>query len=278
MKFTSKKLLELYHCATHLYLRNYETGQTTLTGQSCKLHNLCPLCAITRAGKYLRAYREKFKTLFKANKKLRCFYLVLTVKDGPDLAERFTHLEKALRQLIQRRRYAVCARNGKKAYNFALGSVFANVTAGAYSIEVKRGENSGEWHPHANVLLVSDKWIKVEDIINEWYLLTGDSFIVNIKQVKDREAGFCEIFKYALKFSDMTPADTWLAYTTLHKKRLFGSFGAFRGLEVVDDSVDLSDVPFIEEVYFYSARRYQLTNINHVGTPEQLLAAALNKV
>ena len=47
-----------------------------------------------------------------------------------------------------------------------------------------------------------------------------------------------EVFKYALKFSDMELADNWEAFQTLKAKRLVDNFGLFRGVQVPDDLTD----------------------------------------
>jgi hypothetical protein len=65
--------------------------------------------------------------------------------------------------------------------------------------------------------------------------------------------GFMEVFKYAVKFSDQPPADTWHAFNTLRGRRLIGSAGAFRGVDVpaylLDEALD--DLPFVEFFYRY---------------------------
>jgi hypothetical protein len=47
-----------------------------------------------------------------------------------------------------------------------------------------------------------------------------------------------EVFKYAVKFSDQPVADTWHAFQTLKGKRLLGSAGCFRGVEVPEELTD----------------------------------------
>jgi hypothetical protein len=274
--YNPHKLNALYHCGTHMHLKEYITGVSIVGGQTCKQHTLCPLCAIVRAAKYWRTYREKYLKLLSQNKALSAYYLVLTVKNEESLPERFDHLQNALRKLLARRNDATAALSGTKSKAYALNSSFAHTVAGAYSIEIKRGKNSNQWHPHANVLLISEGRIditklagkpavpgKTEKVVGEWEELTGDSFIVDIQKITTREEGFREVFKYALKFSAMHPADTWLAFQTLYGKRLFGSFGAFRGLNIDDNKIDLNDVPYIERLYSFAAQEYQLTGLNY---------------
>jgi hypothetical protein len=69
--------------------------------------------------------------------------------------------------------------------------------------------------------------------------ITGDSFMVDVRPiVGDPAEGFMEVFKYAVKFSDQPVADTWHAFQTLKGKRLLGSAGCFRGVEVPEELTD----------------------------------------
>ena len=47
-----------------------------------------------------------------------------------------------------------------------------------------------------------------------------------------------EVFKYAVKFSDLTLADNWHAAQILKGKRLLNSFGSFRGVDIPDSLLD----------------------------------------
>ena len=65
-------------------------------------------------------------------------------------------------------------------------------------------------------------------LAREWKILTGDSFIVDVRPMYGEIDGFLETFKYALKFSDLELSDNLHAYKTLKGKRLINSFGALR--------------------------------------------------
>jgi hypothetical protein len=76
-----------------------------------------------------------------------------------------------------------------------------------------------------------------------------------------------EVFKYAVKFSDQPPRDTVYAWSTLRGKRLLGSSGEFRGVEVpgdlLDDPEGLEDLPFFQLFYRYLGGAYGLMNQGH---------------
>jgi hypothetical protein len=75
-------------------------------------------------------------------------------------------------------------------------------------------------------------------------------------------SGFIEVFKYAVKFSDQPIEDTWHCYETLKGKRLLGSAGCFRGVEVPEQLTDdeLHDLPFHTLFYRYLRGGYSLEN------------------
>ena len=91
-------------------------------------HLLCPLCAIRRGAKALGAYLDRFEAIKRTSGHLRPFLVTLTVKDGPDLRERFKHLHDSQRELWKRKQ------RGR-------GSVLDGVEGAVWSYEVrKRGQ------------------------------------------------------------------------------------------------------------------------------------------
>ena len=91
----------VHSCGDYLVFRHYFTvDQVKLHGaQLCMAHLLCPLCAIRRGSKALKAYLDRWEVIRAEKTALRPFLVTLTVKDGPDLEERFNHLHKAQREL-----------------------------------------------------------------------------------------------------------------------------------------------------------------------------------
>jgi hypothetical protein len=233
-------------CGDYLVFRHYFTvDRVKLHGASlCMKHLLCSLCAIRRGAKYLKAYLVRFQVIQEQNPKLLPYLVTLTVKDGPDLSERFKHLYKSQRELWMRKT------RGR-------GSVLDGVAGAVWSYEVKRGEGSGLWHPHLHMIALAESIPDQAQLATEWQNITGDSFIVDVRPIsqEDPASGFIEVFKYAVKFSEQSPADTVYAWVTLASKRLIGSSGAFIGVEVpeslLDDSEGLEDLPYITMFYRY---------------------------
>lgn len=233
-------------CGDYLVFRHYFTvDRVRLHGASlCMKHLLCPLCAIRRGAKYLKAYLVRFEALQQQNPNLKAYLVTLTVKDGPDLKERFKHLYKSQRELWMRK-------------NRGRGSALDGVAGAVWSYEVKRGTGSGVWHPHLHMIALAESMPDQFQLASEWHNITGDSFVVDVRPIsqEDPASGFVEVFKYAVKFSEQEPADTVHAWVTLASKRLIGSAGLFRGVEVpeslLDDLEGLQDLPYISMFYRY---------------------------
>ena len=97
---------DLGNCANYAAFREYFTiGETRLSRIcTCKKHLLCPLCAIRRGAKALRVYLARVEHLRAQDEKLHPYLVTLTVKNGPDLGERFSHLVHSLRAYHKRRK------------------------------------------------------------------------------------------------------------------------------------------------------------------------------
>lgn len=250
----SKLSRNLHLCGSHLLFRDYYTvGKVRLhAAKFCNKHLLCPLCAIRRGAKLVKAYMDKVAVLTAPEPDLRAYMVTLTVKDGDNLTERFNHLYRSVQKLHK-------MRTGKGQYSEA-----CKAEAAVWSYEFKRGKNSGQWHPHMHAVWLCKDAPNPKALAEQWKRITGDSYIVDVRpfyRADDAISGFLEVFKYALKFSDLPMEDNWEAFKCLSGKRLVASFGAFRGLEVPDDLMDeqLDDLPFIEHLFkFFQGTGYTL--------------------
>ena len=238
-------------CGDYLLFRHFFTIDTVRlhAASFCMKHLLCPLCAIRRGAKSLGAYLARFEAIKRTKGHLRPFLVTLTVKDGPDLRERFKHLHAAQRELWKRKQ------RGR-------GSVLDGVEGAVWSYEIKRGKGSGLWHPHLHMIALAEVAPDARRLSSEWHQITGDSYIVDVRPINqdDPASGFVEVFKYAVKFSDQPPADTVHAWETLMRKRLLGSAGCFRGVDIpddlTDDPSDFANLPYVDLLYRYFNGHY----------------------
>jgi hypothetical protein len=208
----------------------------------CKTHLLCPLCAIRRGSKLVQAYMDRLAVVKAAQPDLMPFLVTFTVKDGPDLSERFNHLFHSIQKLHKSRLGTWQHSEARKA------------SAAVWSYEFKRGANSGLWHPHVHAVWLCREAPDQAALAAQWKAITGDSYIVDVRPFHDEQetlSGFLEVFKYAVKFADLPMADNWEGYEKLRGKRLIASFGDFRGIEVPEDLTDtpLDELPYLEMLY-----------------------------
>jgi len=227
-------------CGSYLAFKEYYTvGEIRLTGASfCRRHLLCPFCAIRRGSKLIKSYDQKYQQLIESQTNPRLQLVTLTVKNGDQLAERFNHLVQNYRKLIARRKKG--NQRGKG------GGEFVKIAGGVYSIEFTNRGNG--WHPHIHILSLmnGENSIDQEALSFEWSEITEDSYIVDVRDVDDPINGFMEVFKYAVKFSDLTLGQNWEAFDTLFGRRLTGAFGDFYGVKLDENYLDdqLEDLPF----------------------------------
>lgn len=242
-------------CGDWLRFRDYYLkGEIRLAGACfCKKHLLCALCAIRRGAKHLSRYLDRFEAVRAEKPFLTPYMVTLTVKNGEDLGERFSHLQKGVQLLHKRRKIARTVSEAKKAQ------------AAVWSYEVKRGKGSGVWHPHVHAIWLCEVPPDQAALSCEWLKITGDSHNVDIRPIdpSDPVSGFLEVFKYAVKFSCQPEVDTWHCYETLKGKRLVASFGEFYGIPEPDDLMDdpLEGEPYIDYFYRYlPGTGYKLSN------------------
>jgi hypothetical protein len=145
---------------------------------------------------------------------------------------------------------------GKAGYH----SEFAKIAGLVGSIETTKdgaldGSASG-WHPHAHILVLHDERFEYSELQKEWNKITGDSHVVNVQACRNPEdpaLDFLEIFKYQLKFGDLTPEENLDAYESLRSKRLLFSAGLFWGVDVPENLLDtpFDELPYVELLYRY---------------------------
>lgn len=251
-------------CGHQLGFKHYYTvGKVRLTSANfCKNHLLCPLCAIRRGSKTLEAYLSRYEVIMSENPGLKMSMLNLTIKNGQDLSERFEHLKKSLSVMLERRRKA---RKGQRGWH----SEFAKIAALVGSIETTKdgaldGSASG-WHPHAHIIVLHYDRFDYQALQAEWLKITGDSHVLKVipaQHPNDPAQDFLEVFKYALKFSELSPSENLDAYEVMRGKHLLFQGGLFRGVDVPEDLTDtpLDQLPYIELFYQYiSGSGYNLT-------------------
>ena len=256
---------KLRDCGNALWFRHYYTiDQHKLSGgYFCQKPLICGLCAILRGSKLLAAYLARLNLVRTVEPRLRPVMVTLSVRNGDDLSERLDHLRASMKTLHHRRHRA------------NQPSVMHDVSGGVYSVEVVN--NGKGWHPHAHAIWMVDQvhpaavdsrtWA-LQRLSPEWHQITGDSYIVDARPITptDEEnpyaAGFCEVFKYAVKPAELGRDRLLEAFPILAGQRLVASFGCFRGIKeptkLTDDLDGLKGLPYFEYFYRFMHGHYRV--------------------
>lgn len=132
-----------------------------------------------------------------------------------------------------------------------------NVTGGALFLETKVGKD-GLFHVHFHVL-AEGQFIDQKALSAEWYAVTGDSYIVDIRSVPDPRQRAAYVTKYATKPADATilrdadKLDQFLV--SIKGRRLYQPFGSWRALLPADSDEEPKRVLIsIGSIYTVCAR------------------------
>lgn len=120
---------------------------------------------------------------------------------------------------------------------------------GCWFLEVTRNKQTGLWHPHLHVMCQGD-FIPVDLLRREWLRCTGDSFIVDVREIKHVQEVAGYVTKYAAKAVNVAAIDNdedlREVMRCFQSRRMYNPFGSWKGLK-------LSDPPDTETEWEYFA-------------------------
>lgn len=191
-------------CSTQPFITVDEAGGVYLCPGRCR-KRMCPSCQFARS----LAVKEKIVSLlgrFNAPK-----LLTLTMReDHKPLKTRVARLLASFRRLRQQKIWK------------------SDVRSGIAVLEVTPGQSGMGCHVHAHCLIDAN-FIPQKLLSDAWLKATGDSFVVNIKPVQNREDAAAYVSGYVAKSSS---ARSWPASrlaelaSGLHRVRMVFAFGA----------------------------------------------------
>ncbi len=252
-------------CGNWLVFNDYYTvGKIKLARSNfCQKHLVCALCAIRRSSRLMASYLERYQTIRRDVPNACAHLATLTVRNSHDLQEVLAHLIGSLRTLHRRRN-----RDNQP-------SIMHSVDAGVYAIELTHDVATG-WHPHVHSIWLSrDQTMHDQQatfrLRAEWEQITGDSFMCDIRpivpdhdlpdDIDPHAGGFAEVFKYAMKPSQLGGELVCEALPNLMGRRLVGSFGWLRGVpepeNLADDLAAFEALPYEEFMCRYSDGHYR---------------------
>lgn len=173
------KLEKFKTCRTKVWFRqNVKTGVMGFRSNSCR-ERWCPPCAEVKKNLVARNCERYFNEHLRRGGIIR--FLTITQKhSGTSLEEQIALAKK---NLLRFRRTV----EWKK---FVKGSVWFMQTKWSYK--------SQGWHVHFHILLIGEYWPQTR-VSEKWQKITGDSYIVDIRQVYEKElhSVIADIARYA---------------------------------------------------------------------------------
>lgn len=225
-------LSRLSSCGNFQVWRHFEDGGRSLRlGSFCNIPRLCPLCARIHSVRRFFAVKDWLD--------IKCpggdlILVTVTLRNGDNLSLQRHYLSEFRRKLVDVRKNHYRGRYKEYTEIPKFEGFFLKE-------EIKRGKNSGLWHPHFHGLWWSPvrvEWGKFRSEINS--LMTDGiyehsiDFAVVERSGSNYVRGILESVKYLHKF-DASPEfvkDIWTVYKETYGKRMFFRYGSFVGLEV----------------------------------------------
>lgn len=202
------------------FVVNKTSHKVQVASNACRLR-WCPICSKAR----YNFIRQETRSYLLSIRKPKFLTLTMRHSDIP-LSDQIKALYRHFRLFRQHK--------GLKS----------RIRGGVWFLQVKRGKNSGQWHPHLHCILDSDYIDKVA-LSADWQQTTGDSFVVDIRAIKDPGKVSDYVSRYAAspcRMSNFEESDRYEIFSVLHGRRLCGVWGTGRRISFRPRSVpDVSD-------------------------------------
>jgi hypothetical protein len=206
--------------------RHLTCGQHTVKSYPtfrCK-KQICPDCASDRAARLSRQTQLKIAKAMRTNSGRLCL-LTLTIKNTQSYEGGLIKLKKDFTNFKRSKVW----REHIKGFH------------GGFENTYNAKTDTFNWHLHL-IVLRGEFWSQ-SDISDAWRDATGDSFIVDIREIKDIHKGVKEVCKYIVKSSDLIkmPDERFREVVEMKKgTRMFVSGGCFYNVKL-DNADDLDE-------------------------------------
>jgi hypothetical protein len=203
--------------------------------KACYCHSKhCEPCMRSKGNKIAGNLRDRLS--LEANGRYR--FITLTLKHRPQpLAMQIKRLYQAFKKM---RNY----REWKESQH-----------GGAAMLEVKYEAQTGFWHPHLH-LVSEGNFLHKRELSAMWKQATGDSYIVDIRQMKDSKEVAHYVTKYISKGTSPTVweiasvAQEWILATKGVRTMLtYGTWRGFKLLKIKDDGLEWKPVTSLIALY-----------------------------
>lgn len=119
---------------------------------------------------------------------------------------------------------------------------------GAVALEVKWKPETGKWHPHLHIISEGE-FLHKRDLSNDWLAATGDSSIVDIRQLDSAKDAAHYVAKYVTKGTNgevwhtQSAAQEWiLAMKGVRTVLTYGTWRGYKLLQVQDETKDWTPI------------------------------------
>jgi hypothetical protein len=200
----SRHVQNLEECRKYAWFAaNEKTGQVRVIANACH-QRWCPVCADAKR----MSIKESVSAWIKSVKRPKFLTLTVAHTSNP-LDSQIEDLYRAFRLLRKRTK------------------ILEKIRGGVWFFQCKLSKNGQQWHPHLHIALDSD-FIDKRLLSLEWFEATGNSYIIDIRAIKDPRKVAEYVSRYCAKpcsMSDFTENHRLEVATVLHGKRLCGTFG-----------------------------------------------------
>lgn len=207
----TEKMFRLNSCRTGaFFVRNCETGQIRVASQSCKLRH-CPLCTKSKT----LVIKQNVTAWLKFAKYPKLLTFTLKHSDE-NLRSQIDRLYESFKEI---RRLKILKKKCR---------------GGIWFFQVKKSKTDGLFHPHLHCL-ISGSFIPQREIARKWLKITGDSQVVDIRQIKSPETAARHVSRYAAKpcsLKHLSLDECIELAEALEKRRLCGTWGICRKLKL----------------------------------------------
>ena len=216
------------------FVQSKETNKLRVSSSRCKLR-WCPICRDVSRMIVTTATEEWLKE----QKYPKMITLTLMHSDDP-------------LQLQIKRIYDCFLKLRRRAY-------FKNlITGGVWFFQLKFNPRTEQWHPHIHCL-VAGKFLPHNKLKSLWHKITGDSYVVDIRPVKDLDSCAAEVARYATSPADLNAVDLDQAleiyYATKHR-RICGSWGTAKNIVLRPKNVEDDDTWYkVADFFFINCKR-----------------------
>ncbi|KKL95119.1 hypothetical protein LCGC14_1857790 [marine sediment metagenome] len=140
------------------------------------------------------------------------------------------------------------------------------ITGGVWFFQLKFNLTTGQWHPHIHCL-VAGKFLPHTRLRNLWHEITGDSFVVDIRPVKDLDGCSNEVARYATSPADLTAVNLELAldiYYATKGRRICGSWGSARAIVLKPTPLeDTGEWTKVADFFFINIQKHHVPAVKH---------------